>query len=204
MIMKYIPKKTKKISLILLMVLISIYISISISLPTAVNAYEYHYMETLGEVISLEDGFLLVSGIGLTEDAFDEVLLYISEAEVYDLQTGFAISPSDIYEGDCIRAVYEPCGQAIEIYINVGEPRSADFMVVVSDNIWYSDDGCSFVTLDGKYRITLTEETRLYDSYGYEMSFEEITPGMEMFVWAAIVTASFPGQVIPDKIVLLS
>jgi len=170
-------------------------------------AYGY-YMEILGEAIPRDDGFLLVSGIGLTEDAWDEVLLYIDEAEIYDLMTGFTIGPEDIYEGDCIRVVYEsadadyPLARALEIYVHAGEPRAADFMVVVSDNIWYSDEGCVFVTMDGKYRITLTDDTLLFDGHGYEIAYDEIATGMEMFVWAAFVTASFPGQVLPDKIVL--
>ena len=172
-----------------------------------VMAYDY-YSEILGEAIPREDGLLLVSGIGLTDDAWDEVLLYIDDAEIYDLRTGFAIEPNDIYEGDCIRAVYEPgwdgVSSALIIYVNAGEQDAADFMVVVSDNIWYADEGCVFVTLDGKYRITLEEGTLLLDSYGFEMSWDEIVPGMEMFVWAAFVTASFPGQVVPDKIVLLN
>ena len=176
--------------------------------PGSVTAYD-NFFETLGEAIPQEDGVLLVSGVGLTEDAWDEVFLYIEDAEIYDLRTGFAIDFLDIYEGDCVRVVYHqglegyPMALALEIYVHAGEPDSADFMVVVSDNIWYSDEGCSFVTVDGKYRITLMGGVLLYDEFGYKMSCEEISPGMEMFVWASLVTASFPGQVIPDKIVLL-
>ena len=160
------------------------------------------FMEILGEVTLLEEDTILVTGIGLTENARDEVILYTDEAEIYDLKTGFAIKPSDIYEGDCVRVIYE-ADTALEIYVHAGEQGAADFMVVVSDNIWYSDDSCTFVTIDGKYRITLESGTLLLDEYGYEISAEEIIPGMEMFVWAAFVTASFPGQVIPDKVVLL-
>ena len=161
-----------------------------------------HYMETLGEAILREDGLLQVTGIGLTENAFDEVLLYFDEADVYDLQTGFAIRPEDIREGDYIRVGYCPASVAYEIFVHAGEPGSADFMVMVSDNIWYNDDSCAFVTMDGKYRITLTEETMLLDEYGNSLSYDEISPGLEMFVWASFVTASFPGLVMPDKIVL--
>jgi len=191
-------------------IIICLMLALSFS-PITVKAYWQAFSETLGEAIPQEDGFLLVSGIGLTEDAWDEILLYIDEAEVYDLQTGFAVGPADIYEGDTVRVAYKPLDQiagdfpiaeALEVFIHAGEPGSADFMVVVSDNIWYSDEGCVFVTLDGKYRIVLDEDTLLLDSYGYEMFFEEITAGMEMFVWANFVTASFPGQVIPDKVVL--
>ena len=172
--------------------------AISISYP--VNAYGY--METLGEANPQGDGYLQVSGIGLTDGAFDEVSLYISNAEVYDLRSGFAIAWEDIAYGDQVRVVYEG-EQAIEIYVHAGDSTAADFMVVVSDNIWHADDGCVFVTIDGKYRITLTEETHLLDSFGYEISWDDIEPGMEMFVWAAFLTASFPGQIIPDKIVLI-
>lgn len=169
--------------------------------PSAVLAYGY-IMETLGEAILRDDGLLHVVGMGLTDGAADDVLLYIDDAEIYDLRTGFVVTPGHIADGDFIRVVYDS-DQALEIYTNVGAPDAADFMVVVSGNIWYSDEGCAFVTIDGKYRVNLTAETQLYDGYGYEMSFEEIVPGMEMFVWASFVTASFPGQVIPDKIVLL-
>jgi len=158
--------------------------------------------ETIGEAVFREDGLLYISGIGLTEDALDEVLLYIDGAEIYDLRTGFLIGPEEIFDGDTLRVVYDD-DQALTIYAHAGEPESADFMVVVSDNIWYSDEGCFFVTQDGKYRVTLTEDILLLDENGYGMFFDEIVPGMEMFVWAAFVTASFPGQVVPEKIVLL-
>jgi len=179
-------------------------------MPSLVMAYDY-YHETLGEAIPTEDGLLLVSGISLTENAWDEVLLCIANAEIYDLRSGFVINPNDIYEGDCVRVVYaldgvgtgHPLAQALMVYVHAGEQDAADLMVVVSDNIWYSDEGCVFVTLDGKYRVTLSADILLLDSHGYEISCDEIVPGMEMFVWAAFVTASFPGQVIPDKIVLL-
>ena len=193
-----------------------LYLVISVALiiscmPSPLAAYSY-LLETLGEAIPREDGLLLVSGIGLSEEAWDEVLLYVDEAEIYDLRTGFSMNAQDIYEGDIVRVVYEsegdlnsgsPFAQALIVYAHAGEPDSADLMVVVSDNIWHSGEGCSFVTIDGKYRITLTDESLLLDEYGFEMSFEEITPGMEMFVWASFVTASFPGQLIPEKIVLL-
>ena len=178
------------------------------NVPSPVKAYGY-FLETIGEAIPGGDGFLLVSGIGLTEDSWDEVLLRVEGAEVFDLRTGFALSPQDITEGDTLRVVYEPIqsdypmARALTIYVHAGEADTADFMVVVSDNIWYSNEGCAFVTVDGKYRITLTDDSLLMDKNGYEMSYDEIVPGMEMFVWATFVTASFPGQVIPDKIVLL-
>lgn len=179
-------------------------------LLTTVMAYG-NLMETYGQAVPQDDGYLYVSGIGLTDNAWDEVLLYIYDAEIYDLRTGFAINPNDIYDGNYVRVVYEPemsnndypLARAIVIYVHAGEPDTADFIVAVSDNIWYSNESCIFVTMDGKYRFTVTEDTLLLDGYGREISFEEIAPGMEMFVWAAFVTASFPGQVIPDKIVLL-
>ena len=169
-------------------------------LPCNVFAYDY-FDEILGEAMPRSDGFLHVIGVGLTDDSSDEVILNIYDAEIYDLQTGFAIDARDIYEGDTVRVVYN-YDRALEIYVHAGEDNAADFMVTVSDNIWYSDDGCVFVTIDGKYRITLSIDTLLLDSCGYEINFEEIAPGMEMFVWAAFMTASFPGQVIPDKVVL--
>jgi len=162
----------------------------------------HSYAETLGEAISLEGGYLHISGIRLTDDAWDEVFLYIGDAEIFDLRTGFVIGVDEIYEGDTVRVVYLE-DQALEIYVHAGDPVAADFMVAVSDNIWYSDEACIFVTIDGKYRITITEETLVMDGLGYEISWEEIEPGMEMFVWAAFLTASFPGQIIPDKIVLI-
>jgi len=180
--------------------------------PGHVTMYAYdQYFETLGEAIPTEDGLLLVSGISLTEDSLDEVLLCIEEADIFDLRSGFAVHAGDIYEGDCVRVVYaldaadmwHTVAKALMVYVHAGEQDAADLMIVVSDNIWYSDGGCAFVTLDGKYRVTLSEDTVLLDRYGHEISYDEIVPGMEMFVWAAFVTASFPGQVIPDKIVLL-
>jgi len=174
--------------------------------PAMVLAGGY-LLEAFGEAIPQEDGYLLVAGLGPADDDWGEILLYIHDAEIYDLHTGLAIEPEDIYGGDSVRVVYEPAlnnsGRAVMVYLHAGEIGAADFVVEVSDNIWYSNEGCVFVTSDGKYRIILDENTLLLDDYGYEMSFDEIVPGMEMFVWASFVTASFPGQVVPDKIVLL-
>jgi len=187
-------KKISKTVLFALAVVAAIFISYPVR--------AYGYMETLGEANPQGYGYLHVSGVWLTDGAYDEVSLYVGNAEVYDLRSGFAIGWEEISAGDQIRVVYEG-EHAFEIYVHAGDPRAADFMVVVSDNIWHEEDGCVFVTIDGKYRITLTEETLLFDSFGYEISWDDIEPGMEMFVWAAFLTASFPGQIMPDKIVLV-
>ena len=163
--------------------------------------------ETFGEALLREDGFLQVTGIALTDGAWDEVLLDAEDALVYDLQTGFLAELDDIFEGDMVRVVYEPgrnpWAQAEVIYLNAGEPGSADFKVAVSDNLWHSAEGCSFVTPDGKYRVTLTPDTLLLDSGGSPLALADFQPGMQMFVWATSVTASFPGLVVPDKVVVL-
>ena len=88
--------------------------------------------------------------------------------------------------------------------LSIGDEDAAVFMVVVSDNIWYSDEGCFFITADGKYSVSLEADTLLLDRFGYEITFDDIVPGTEMFVWACFVTASVPGQVFPDKIILIN
>jgi len=213
----YIPSKfltyytsSKKKGATVMFKKIGILLAALLLLSQSVMAYPY-YLETYGEAVPRADGLLHVFGVALTDDAWDEVVLDMGHAEVYDLRTGFISTVWDIYEGDAVRAVYEPnysidglpLARAVTVYLHAGEPDAADLRLTVSDNIRYTNEACAFVTPDGKYRVTLTDDTLLLDGYGYQLSFYDIEPGMEMFVWASSVTASFPGQLFPDKVVLL-
>ena len=168
--------------------------------------------ETYGEAFHLQQGYMCVTGIGLTHNAPDDVVMFTENAPVYDLRTGAPMRVTDIRNGDIVRAVYYWDGltdeadavfRAAALYVHADATNAADFRTIVSENIFYGEDGCIFVTHDGKYRVVVTADTLLTDGGGSVFTPWDIVPGMDMFVWAAFVTASFPGQLIPDKMVLV-
>jgi hypothetical protein len=173
----------------------------------AYGAAAPQYLETFGEAVPREDGLLQVSGIALNEGAWDEVLVCTAEAEIFNLLTGLAVT--EIFEGDIVRVLYtekqNPFASGVSVYLHAGMEGAADFRVTAGDNFWrgYYGEACTFVTPDGKYCLTLNANTLLLDETGRQISIADIRPGMEMFVWAAWITASVPGQVVPDKIVLI-
>jgi hypothetical protein len=190
--------------------LTALFTALMLMMPVSVQAY--WMPETFGTVEYFDGEILRVTGMALTEHAMDDLFLYTPEAWIYDLRTGFPGYVTDIEDGVPLRAVYLPrytggedtlVHLAAALYLYAGEPGAADLKVTVSENICYTEDGCTFVTQDGKYRIGLFNDTTLYNSLGARIDAWDILPGMEMFVWSAYVTASFPGQLVPEKIVLI-
>jgi len=163
--------------------------------------------ETYGAATPRADGYLQVSGMALTDGAWDDVLLCLQDAWVYDLRTGFAAEPAAITHGDAVRVVYEPAGDAfgtaVWVYLHAGEPDAAGLRVTAGEPVWHTATGCHFMTPDGKYHLRIPPEATLFDAHGAPLSATDIVPGTEMFVWANSLTASFPAQVVPQKIVLL-
>jgi hypothetical protein len=158
--------------------------------------------EIYGTIVFSEGGLVRISGESLTGDA-DEVDVYIHEAFIYDLITGYPAWPDHVYEGMAVRCSYEQ-NLAHGLWLNCGEDDAAAFKAVVSDNIHYNGMDCVFLTTDGKYRITLTADTVVIDPYRGVIKTGDIRPGMEMFVWVDMVTASYPAEAYPDRVVLVN
>ena len=166
--------------------------------------------ETAGHVVSFDGQEIHVVGEAITSAGYADVIICIKNSPpVYDLLTGFEISPSTIYEGMCIRAAYLPSGlfgkpsEAITVWANWDFDDSAVFSVVVSENIQYGNGYCVFLSQDGKYRITVTYETSLTCPYFGTITPRDILPYQEFFVWVDMITASSPALVYPDKMVML-
>lgn len=181
--------------------------------PLFVQAADYLvFPETLGIVASVSDECIFVVGEPLTNDGLPEVIVNISGAPVYDLMTGYPADISHIAEGMLVRVAYDhhstetdpPLADAAVVWLNYGVEGSAAFKATVSENILYSEDHCEFMTADGKYRITLTPETFIFNTDDGYIEPGDIAPGVSMFVWVDMVTASSPAQVYPDKVMLIS
>lgn len=168
--------------------------------------------ETFGMVLAVQDDYLHILGEPLTEDGLEEVIVKINHAPVYDLLTGHTVHAENIREGTYIRVAYTPAtthedspptADAAAVWLHYGEEGAAAFKAVVSENIQYYDDRCTFMTADGKYRVTLTENTLIMDADdGFYEPFD-IRPGIAMFIWVDMVTASCPAQAYPDKVMLM-
>ena len=168
--------------------------------------------EMFGEGTMTADGFLAVDGDALQEEAWEDLMLYVDDALVYDLRDGLRTTiraMSDAYPVIPMLVVYvptehaEPFAHAVIIYCYPGAAESADFSVIASDNIRYGESQCIFVSADGRFRIVIDEDTEILNDSGTPINRTEIKPGDEMLVWADYIAASFPGQIHAGRIVVM-
>jgi len=161
--------------------------------------------ETIGIIDDLVSGFLHISGEALTCCGLDDAIIQIGDAPIYDLLTGLPVHASSIKIGMEVRVAYfqqaDEHSQALAIWLNPGHKDAAVFSTIVSENIYYGPDYTVFLSADGRYRITLTLDTFIYDPDFGQIAPEDIIPGQEFFVWVDMITASSPAQVYPDKVV---
>jgi len=163
--------------------------------------------ETIGYVHAFDGERLHVVGEAITHSGREDVLIDISSAPIYDLLTGHQVSPRAVHEGVSIRVAYvishkEPF-DALAVWLNWDSSEAAVFSAMVSENIQYIDGACVFLSSDGKYRITLSQDTVIICPRRGQLTPMDIVPGHEFFVWVDMITASSPAKVFPDKVVLL-
>ena len=161
--------------------------------------------ETIGIIEDYEGDFLYISGEALTYSGLDDVIAQIGDALVYDLLTGLPVPVGSIKAGMEVRIAYlqqpDAVPQAITIWLHPSHEDAAVFSTVVSDNIYYGPDYTVFLSTDGRYRVTLTDETYIFVPGFGPIAPEDIEPGQEFFVWVDMITASSPALVFPDKVV---
>jgi len=162
----------------------------------------FNVNETIGIVKDFCGDFLFVSGEALTPFGFDDVELRVGDAPVFDLLTGLPVSVLSLQPGVEVRVAYmgDP-PQATAIWLHPNHENSAAFTVMVSDNIQYGLGYCVFLSADGRYRVTLTEDTYVLDVEYGQISPEDVVPGQAFFVWVDMITASSPAIVYPEKVV---
>ena len=168
------------------------------------DIFEDEIFETVGRVLSAESGQLHVVGENFLSGAPSDIVVDAVNARVYDLLTGFPTDVSRITAGQSARVAYNAHGAAQTVWLHYGEDYAAVFSVVVSENIWRDGDTCVFLCSEGKYRVTLSQETVIIDPYLGDMSPQDIAPGQEFFVWVDMITASSPSHVYPEKVVLMN
>jgi len=179
------------------------YATIYLTTATANGMYILEEVsETIGYVQSLEKNILHVVGEPLTVNGYASVAVDISHAPIYDLRTGFLVDQSHITKNMGVRVAYEH-DNAIVVWLNEDYEDAAVFTAEVSENIMHYDDYSVFLSADGKYRISLTQDTIILDPLYGELLPSEIIPGMEFFIWVDMITASSPSLVYPDKVVVV-
>ena len=164
--------------------------------------------ETIGIIESIDGDFLHISGEALTYGGLDEVVVQVGDAPVYDLLTGLPVRLNAVKAGMEARVVYMQQGaahppQAMVIWLHPSHEDAAVFSAVVSDSIYYGPDYTVFLSADGRYRITLTQDTYILVPGHGPIAPEDIEPGQEFFVWVDMITASSPALVFPDKVVYI-
>jgi len=161
--------------------------------------------ETIGIVCEFYNGRLSIAGEAITGGGLNDIVVVLGDAPIYDLLTGLPVCTDSIHVGMDVRAAYllQPGheAQAVVIWLTPAHPMAAVFTTIVSENIQYSPDFAVFLSADGKYRITLTADTSIYDPIHGLLTFWDIKPGQEFFVWVDMITASSPALVYPDKVV---
>ena len=163
--------------------------------------------ETIGYIEGFDGENIHIVGEAITSDAYEDVIVNINNAPVYDLLTGFRVGANTIREGMSARASYitgwnEPY-DALAVWLNWDSNAAAVFSVAVSGNIHYGEDSCVFISNNGKYRVTISPETVIICPQYGRLTHMDILPGQEFFVWVDMITASNPAEVYPDKIVLI-
>ena len=162
--------------------------------------------ETIGIIESVDRDYMHISGEALTYGGPDDVVVQVGDAQIYDLLTGLPVGLGSVKAGMEARVVYmygDTDPQAIVIWLHPSHEDAAVFSTVVSDSIYYGPDYTVFLSADGRYRVTLTEDTLiLVPGYG-PIALEDIEPGQEFFVWVDTITASSPALVFPDKVVYI-
>lgn len=162
----------------------------------------FHTNETMGVIKDFCGEFLFLSGESLTPDGYDDLEIELGDAPIYDLLTGLPVSVASIQPGIEARVAYTGYPpQATAIWLHPNHDGAAVFTVTVSDNIHYGIGYCVFLSADGRYRITLTEDTYILDVPYGAISPEDVVPGQAFFVWVDMITASSPALVYPDKVV---
>jgi hypothetical protein len=173
---------------------------------TARAANDMYVGETLGKITLKSGDKLRVEGEVLTDAGFPDVQVVIDGAPVYDLVTGLPVALSEVKPGMTARVAYlvddgpQPF-PVVVLWLNGCHPHAAVFTAGVSENILHEDDHCVFLTADGRYRITLTGDTVIYDPAHGFITTADIEPGQEYFIWVDMITASCPALVYPDKAV---
>jgi len=161
--------------------------------------------ETIGIIQDFCGDFLFISGEALTPNGINASEIQVGDAPIYDLLTGLPVSVKSIQPGIEARVAYtqsdDHIPQALTIWLHPNHEGAAVFTVTVSDNIRYSPGLCVFLSADGKYRITLTDDTYILDTHHGPISPEDVMPGQAFFVWVDMITASSPAIVYPDKVV---
>ena len=163
--------------------------------------------ETMGIIEDFVMGRLHISGEALTASGLDDVVIELGDAPIYDLLTGLPVLTREIDAGMEVLAVYlmQSGGlpQAVALWLNPSHEDAAVFTTTVSENIQYGPDYCVFLSTDGRYRITLTADTEIFDPGCGPITTYDVVPGQEFFVWVDMITASSPALVFPDKVVLI-
>ena len=177
----------------------------NLTVKAADVTFDTNIGETIGIVKDYDRGYLHVSGEALTYGGFDDAIIQIGDAPIYDLLTGLPVPANSIKIGMEVRTAYllqsSEAPQALAIWLHPSHEDAAVFSTTVSDNIYYGADYTVFLSADGRYRITLTVDTFIFvPGYG-EITPEDIEPGQEFFVWVDMITASSPALVFPDKVV---
>jgi len=167
--------------------------------------FEMEIDETLGIIEDFSWGFLHISGEPLTPLGLEDAIIQLGDAPIYDLLTGLPVQAHSLMPGVEVQVAYlqQPGAlpQAVAIWLNPGHQNAAAFTTTVSDNIQYGPGYCVFLSADGRYRITLTEDTCIYSSAFGLIAPEDVVPGQVFFVWVDMITASSPALVYPDKVV---
>ena len=170
------------------------------------EANEAEIDETIGIIESVGWDHLHISGESLTYGGLDDIVVQVGDAPIYDLLTGLPVGIDSVKAGMEARVVYmygDANSQAVVIWLHPSHEDAAVFSTVVSDSIYYGPDYTVFLSADGRYRITLTEDTYiLMPGYG-PIAPADVVPGQEFFVWVDMITASRPALVFPDKVVCI-
>jgi hypothetical protein len=162
---------------------------------------------------NIEENTIHVVGQGLNENSLDEIVLDISQANIYDMVTGKAATREDIQKGaevivyysNAIGMSYPAIGNATHVFINVEKEQSANLKMQLGEKIDANNKNeVSFMSADGTYIMSFNENTEIRHENGEVGTIANLNKGDEVLVWFPLMTASMPGMATATKAVILS
>ncbi|WP_203247042.1 stalk domain-containing protein [Sporosarcina beigongshangi] len=162
-----------------------------------------NYMKATGTIQEIEkeaDGHRLTIE---NEDKMVTILRINNESLLFDAGTTNGLKQDELQKGAIVEAYYDKNKPMIMIYPATVTPE----IVIVKNEKNFGEVKIgqfdkNFLSLDGKLKLNIGEETPLFNQQGKAIEMKELQ-GKELMVFYSITTKSLPPQTPPTKVIAL-
>jgi hypothetical protein len=162
-----------------------------------------NFMKAIGVIKEIEKE---EAGIRVTIENEDEMITILrinDDSLLVNSGTTKSLKQADLKKGATIAAYYDKNKPMILIYPTTVTPE----IVIVNDEKVFGEVKINhfdkeFLSLDGELKLTIGEDTPLFNKQGKAIELKELK-GKELMVFYSMTTRSLPPQTPPTKIVAL-